>query len=77
MSREHLTVTEVAALTGLGRDAVASWARARRIRPTILSGQVLYPAALTRHEHARDVRVARAAVQQLRLRRWVARALIA
>ncbi|MBM0235937.1 helix-turn-helix domain-containing protein [Micromonospora sp. ATA32] len=77
MSREYLTAAEVAAITGLDPRSVAEWARAHHIRPTTVGGQVLYPAALTRHQHARDVRIARAAAEALRLRRWVARALIA
>lgn len=77
MSAEHLTAAEVAALTGLPEGAVAGWALARHIRTTTTPhGRVLYPAALTRHMHARDTRVARNIAAAVRLNRFIRNALL-
>lgn len=74
---ELLTAAEVATLTGVPEAAVADWANARRIRPTVAGGQELYPATLVRFTHARDTQVARNITAARRLDRFIRHALLA
>ena len=74
---ELLTTADVAALVGINRTQVARWCAVRRIGRTLevdeRGRRYLYPAVAVRAAHAHATQLP----AELRLRRWVAKALIA